>query len=503
MKIKLTNDLLDQLTFEQRPIGVDAKGRLITVPNVGKADDTGKTCPPEAYIIRDTETKGFGVRVSPNSISFFVQRKMGGSSSPKRTLGSYRSSLKSVSDARAKAHIWYGLMTNGQDPLVEIAQQQEQSRNELAKLRHTFGKAYESYMASKKLEGSPATDKDREQVKKAVEDSPSKIWGTSIHKITKDLVEKTLRPWFEKDPKTGLYGSKIATGWKVYRYCRAAYALATGRPGDDPTNPFSQWRAEHDLPEVPKRTQYLRTNKPTGIQWLQKLLSLRDDPDHTINVVADYLLCVLLWGGRKKETQLLRWTEVNFDDRIVTFRRENTKSKSEHAFPMTPFVEQLLRARKDKNDTPRWAQKNTKHVSLGEWVFASRVRGKHIVDIRNVLELCEAASGMKIRAHDLRRTFATHLAGKTDLGTVKLAMNHADAKRDVTWGYVQEKIEVLRPLYEARENQLLQLAGLATPSKVITQVEHPIPDKQTLRAMFKNPEVRKAYRRALLEAEDD
>ena len=33
IKIKLTNDLLDQICFKQIPVGVDGKGKLLTIPN--------------------------------------------------------------------------------------------------------------------------------------------------------------------------------------------------------------------------------------------------------------------------------------------------------------------------------------------------------------------------------------------------------------------------------------------------------------------------------------
>jgi len=491
MKIKLTNEIVDQLSFEHIPVGIDAKGKLLTVPNSGKEDKNGVTKRPEAYIVRDSEMLGFAVRVSPNSASFFVQRKMGGSTSLKRTIGSYRREFHSVAEARKTARIWLGRMAAGQDPLAIKKIQQDESKETLEKMRNTFAKAYDLYMTYKQS-GAPSSVRDRQYVKDEVSKSP--LWNTPLDKITTSLVEKAFRPWFEK--------GKVATGWKIYRCCRAAYGIATGRPGHDRTNPFSVWRAVASLPDVPVRENYLPTHKPEGALWLSTLVALRDDPAHAINVAADYLLCVLFWGGRKTETQVLCWSDVDFDNRTITFQSKNTKNKTKHAFPMTPFVEQLLLERKKRNGTLASAQKNLKSVEFGDWVFPSRVRNKHIVDIRTVLKSCQVASGLDIQIHDLRRTFATQLATKTDLSTVKLAMNHTNANRDITWRYVQEKIELLRPLYEAREENLLKLAGITRVSEQKDTQSTSAIDFNELKSQLKDARVRRMVLQAIMETDE-
>lgn len=100
--------------------------------------------------------------------------------------------------------------------------------------------------------------------------------------------------------------------------------------------------------------------------------------------------------------------------------------------------------------------------------------GKHVVDIRNVLGMLEAASGLKICAHDLRRTFASELSGDTgsNLFMVKTAMNHASMSQDVTVGYIgtKAKVDALRPIYEMRERRLMQLAGLASRDAELPEV---------------------------------
>lgn len=470
MKVKITNELLDRvyaLKFVEVAVGVDASGRLLTAPHPSGPDGTFSK--RADYILRDSVDKGFGVRISPGAISFFVQRKMGGSTSVKRTLGKYRSGTATVADARVKAQIWLGLMADGKDPLAEKIINRTRSKVTLEDARLTFEKVFDDYILTN-VNGAKSSDRDRRTVKKWLLDQKSEIereklrskqnaqlslLDTPFLDIDEAAVAKAIQPWFDKDPVTQKYQRDIASGWKIYRCCRAAYGLqAEKKRMAIDGNPFSVWRKSANLPKVGVRSKYLKVKSTGGEKWFKKLLSLRNDPTLSISVVSDFLTCVLLWGGRKTETQLLKWEDVDFEEKIVSF--VNTKNKVVHKFPLTPFAESILAERRRKS-----TQTNT--VLPGDWVFASRVHGKHIVDIRNVLALCEAESGQHIGAHDLRRTFATELAGQTkDIAMVKVALNHASARNDVTLAhYVQEQIELLRPIYETRETRLLLLGGIA------------------------------------------
>lgn len=467
MKVKITNELLDRvyaLKFMEVAVGVDASGRLLTAPHPAGSDGTFSK--RADYILRDSVDKGFGVRISPGAISFFVQRKMGGSTSVKRTLGTYRSGTATVAAARVKAQIWLGLMADGKDPLAEKVINRTRSKATLEDARLTFEKIFDDYILTN-VNGAKSSDRDRRTVKKWLLDQKSEIkrenlrpkqlslLDTPFLDIDKDAVAKAIQPWFDKDPVTQKYQRDIASGWKIYRCCRAAYGLqAEKKRMAIDGNPFSVWRKSANLPKVGVRSKYLKVKSTGGEKWFKKLLSLRNDPAFSISVVSDFLTCVLLWGGRKTETQLLKWEDVDFEEKVVSF--VNTKNKVVHKFPLTPFAESILAERRLKST-------QTSEVLPGDWVFASRVRGKHIVDIRNVLALCEAESGLQIGAHDLRRTFATELAGQTkDIAMVKVALNHASVRNDVTLvHYVQEQIELLRPIYETRETRLMLLGGVA------------------------------------------
>lgn len=415
-------------------------------------------------IYRDTEQKNFGVRVSPGAISFFVQRKMGGSVSVKRTLGTYPE--MTVEAARKRALIWLGLMADGIDPFLRIREQQAATLSAQQKGRLTFEKVFNDYAAIKKESSAHNTVKDRLKTAARLEDT--KLWTSSFEDITVDLVEGTLAK---------LMQTHRATGWRVYRYCRAAYAYQAEKQGIS-GNPFSLWRKAKSPKPVRVRETILPTAEVAGQKWVVELIRLRTHPQFAVSVTADYLLCLLLWGGRKTETQRLKIAEVDFTNNVVVFKGENTKNKRAHIFPLTPWAADIVKNRIARNGERE-----------GDWVFPSRIVGKHVVDIRNVLGMLEAASGLKICAHDLRRTFASELSGDTgsNLFMVKTAMNHTSMSQDVTVGYIgtKAKVDALRPIYEMREKRLMQFAGLAP-----VEVELSPAIQTVMESAARNPAVR-------------
>lgn len=415
-------------------------------------------------IYRDTKQSNFGVRASPGAISFFVQRKMGGSTSFKRTLGTYPDLPLEM--ARKRALVWLGWMAEGKDPLLVIKEQRAATQEAQEKNRRTFGKVFDDYAAIKRKNSATATIMDREKIAKKL--AATKLWHVPFDEITVDIVDAAISKEMDKH---------LATAWRIYRYARAAYAFEADKLQIS-GNPFSLWRKWKAPQEVARREGVLPTSDAAGQKWLRELVKLREHEQASVAVTADYLLCLLLWGGRKTETQKLTIADVKFKDRMVVFRGRNTKNKRDHYFPLTPWAAEIVKARIEKNGERK-----------GNWVFPSRIEGKSLVEIRPVLAMLEKASGLAINAHDLRRTFASELTGETNanLFLVKSAMNHAGVTQDVTVGYIaiKAKVDALRPAYEARERRLRKLSGSATPVEAL-----PKSIQVTLKSAAKNPELR-------------
>lgn len=469
VRIRLNKDILQGLAFADRIIAVDKGGKPITEATPPHLSD---------WIVRDAVVRGMGLRVSPGGASYFVQRKMGGSTSLKRTLG--KTSDITLDLARRRAQEWLGMMASGKDPLVEKAASQRASTAQRKRDRQSMRVVCADYMKAKSggdsedgvRLGKASTATDRAKVAKWMDASP--LWSVSLHALTADDLEKTFDPLFNaalsekaKKPAWGPKKRSLSSAWKIWRYTKAAYNNALAKEGIASrrgVSPFGALESTRNWPKPKTRTTYLDTSKAKGQAWLVELVAMRGHERPEVGVFADYLICLLLWGGRREEVERLQWRDVDFKDDIITLREENTKSGRAHYLPLTPWARTLLEERKAKNAD--WQRD-------GEWVFPSRHHGKHIANFNGLLDLLKKETGLWITAHDLRRTFATETAIQTqNILLVSAALNHAGGA-STTRGYIRNVANMLRPVFEVREIELRRIAGLEveTPEDPFADLE--------------------------------
>lgn len=459
MRIPFTAALIATLRFERRPVGVDTKGQLIYPPDEAKAPVVRE------WTLRDSNLTGFGIRLTKGSKSYFVQRKRGGSSSDRYRL----TEQHSLTAARTQAQQWLGRMADGDDPRPALAEKDTARKDVRIRQAYTMERVMEAY-ATSGVGLRPATVYDREIALRWLRSEP--LAKVPLDELTRSHVEQTFAPMMaaaestrnalQADPnlrrkRGGGPHTDVASAWKLLRHCAAAWTAEESPKGL--MNPFAAFRKRNGktLPKVKRRTASLQTQGEAGTRWLKALLELRNAPEHVTSVVADYFLCLLLWGGRRTEVQKLRWSDVNFDIGTVRYREAHTKTRRALVVPMAPWAAEILQERRVKN----------KAMALGaesdDWVFPSVLPGKHIVEVRDLQNQLKEKSGVRLGPHDLRRTVASDLFGDTqNLDTVGLALGHAGSEGNVSAGYVVdlERLRALRPLYEARERRLRQLAGV-------------------------------------------
>jgi integrase len=465
VRLELTERLLKSIDFTQQIIAGDGQEAQLSPTPAGNRD----------WIVRDTKVRGFAIRVYPGSeghkanISFFVQRKMskrsdeqGGlmSASVKRAFGQWPT--MSLKDARDRAIAMIGLMVRGIDPAEEKRTNLKRIAASKAERDETFGVAFQNFCD--KSEGvAESTKKDRKKVIAWMETSP--LWTTPLVEVFPDAVAVSIDPLFKaatskiKKPTWGPKKSDLSTAWKIHRYCSAAYSHAMAHKGKGVflrgSSPFGVVQKEKKWPKPQPRTRVLEQDTPQGQEWLKTLVALREHKSPSSRVFADYLICAMVWGGRRREAQLLQWRDIDFERMQGHFRSENTKSKKDLFFPLTPWVAEILRARKQQN--AEWGRDE-------EWVFPSRHHGKPISEHRSVLVELKEATGLWITAHDLRRTAASDTAGiGGSMLFVSMAMGHSGGAMAVTMGYIAKRVKLLRPIFETRERELRQHAGLVAP----------------------------------------
>jgi integrase len=182
-------------------------------------------------------------------------------------------------------------------------------------------------------------------------------------------------------------------------------------------------------------------------------------------VQSAYLQILLLTGARRRELAALRWEEVDFQWLSLTIR---DKVEGERTIPLTPYVAQLLRMLKEKNDALPTARRLRALEERGEqwkpseWVFSSDSSANgQLVDPTPGHKRALAAAGLPdLTLHGLRRSFGS-LAEWTEMpaGVVAQIMGHkpsAIAEKH----YRRRPLDLLRQWHTKLESWILEQAGV-------------------------------------------
>lgn len=168
-------------------------------------------------------------------------------------------------------------------------------------------------------------------------------------------------------------------------------------------------------PEV-RRTRYV--SKEELNHWWGATERLRVDYRGDGDLAADYLQFALLTGLRRREVTNLQWSDINW--RRMTFTILENKSKRPYDLPITPMLKNILERRRGM----------MKPFDLSE--------------PRRFIERVSIWSGVRFSSHDLRRTFLSHsTAVGVPMSVLKQLVNHS-RKDDVTDGYIQIDLDMLR-----------------------------------------------------------
>jgi integrase len=453
-KIKLTKSAIEKLPFAAK----------------GKQDD---------YF--DTELDGFGVRVSATGKKYFVRRTVRG----KRVrvmLGSHPTMAAEM--ARSQARIKLGVMETGVDPNEEKRQARKVAEEKKQKAV-TLQAALDAYVQKGKLKQS-TIDNYKDLFRTYLSD-----WlARPAAAITRDMVLERhsgiangTRRWRvlakETDPEVSKRGGKaklksVEVAEPKKKEAAADNCMRTLRAvlnytfeSDDgeslynnPVNVLSSKKHNAWFKVGRRRTLVKNSSLPA---WHKAIIGLDNE------IMRDYLLFTLFTGLRRNEVATLKWKQVDFEERCFTL--VDTKNNEPHALPLSDFLYQLLKDRKDGLKTELEAalsaqaavritpapltrkkrQAIDNRVALAEarlaspYVFPGEGKSGHIVSPKRALEEVLATTGIKFSIHDLRRTFAT-VAESLDLSqyTIKDLLNHKREISDVTGGYIILELERLR-----------------------------------------------------------
>lgn len=511
VQFEFSKGLIDQLSFEQWIVALDKNGRPIF-----------ESTPPDAtdWKIRDGGKQGqpgLVLRVTRGALTWCVQRKLNGKTkviamARARKSDDYTGRVLSLAEARTQARAWLVAMEEGVDPRVYRERHQAEMKIDAEERRLTMGVAFADFIEAKrkhkiKLDGAPlavgvgqrrqvdaklrdASTEDRIKVQRWMDGSP--MWSVPLKALTKEQVSDSLTPLLQRAA-----GHKVALRWgpksvskgtmdKIYRHLDAAWFRAIKKLAPNISrdqSPFQLWREDHtsDWPRDKHVDSALDTKSDAHVAWLRALLDMqkeahdpavftkrastrsKDIKPH-LAAMVDWYFCLILWGTRATETQLLEWAQVDFERKLVWLSDETTKSGAIDVVPLTPWAIQLLQERQRLNEL--WRPEDP-----GKYVFPSREHGRPISSPRGVLTALEEKTGIRLTAHDLRRSLARELGSDDELvETARLlvagaALHHGAGKggskiAGATRRYLEDKANTLRPLFQKRENRLREILGL-------------------------------------------
>jgi hypothetical protein len=340
-----------------------------------------------------------------------------------------------------------------------------------------------------------ASTADRVKVQRWLEGSP--MWHVPVKDLTEEHVSASLTPLLLRAngmrPKIGWGPKSVSKGTmdKIYRHLdgawwRAANALKLGLVRDE--GPLRTWRQTHesDWPGERRVVSALDTHSEAHVVWLKALLAMQaaaHDPavfTHRaaprskgikphLSVLIDFYVLLTLWGTRQTESMLLEVSQVDFKQNLIWLAGDTTKSGARDVIPLTPWASSILSERLRLNQLWRPDEPS-------RYVFPSREHGHPITSPRGVLVALTEATGVSLTAHDLRRSLARELGSEDELmHTARLlvsgaALHHGAGRggsrvAGATERYLGERAEILRPLYQQREDRLRQLVGLPVENR--------------------------------------
>lgn len=356
------------------------------------------------YFIRDSELKGFALRVFPSGTIKYLAEVWHDGKSHRKTLGSHP--VLTPQDARKLA-------------LAFIRDVQSGHREDNRKASVTLRDLFKDYTKVDRLK--PSTLKNHTQVVQFY----LKDWlDKPVASITKEMVEKL----FFQIRDNGVHGGK-PTYSQATKTMRILSALMNYACADEliESNPVTVLKLKRIDRSIIKREHYLKADEA------RRLLEVTSKETHPMTLAVHLMLYT---GLRKNEALRLKWEDIETVNDVSCIVIRDTKNSRPHYLPITPAIEEILQ--KASNAT--------------SYVFTSPQHGgRHIADERPTLKRLSKAIGVVFKCHDLRRTFATRASeAGIDFLMVKKLLNHKS--NDITAQYIQ---------WNSRQNLLVMRDALA------------------------------------------
>jgi len=409
------------------------------------------------YEVRDTELKGFLLRVQPTGVmTYYFSYTAENGKRNRYRIG--RGGTVSPAQARDAAEIKAGEVALGKDVQAEKKRiRQEEKRSRMATLDAFLEHKYGPWVVVERRTGKATVQRVRS------------MFSGFLKKPMGELSEWEITKWRSEQKKKGKADSSInrevaalkavlskAVEWGVIdRHPLAKVKMARLDRGGVVRylSDGEDIRLRHALDH---RECALREKRAKGNQWRKKRGYLLL-PDLGQQNFADHIkpmtLLSLNTGMRRGEVFSLTWDSVHFKGEMLTVHGKTAKSAQTRHIPLNPEALAVLKGwQKDRGET----------VGL---VFPNK-EGKRFDNIKRAWESVLNIAGIQgFRWHDLRHTFASKLVmAGADLNTVRELLGHSDIKMTLRYAHLAPEhkaaaVALLSPPVGLKPKENLTLSG--------------------------------------------
>jgi integrase len=153
------------------------------------------------------------------------------------------------------------------------------------------------------------------------------------------------------------------------------------------------WRNDNPAKGIERNQEHPRQRYLDNEELARFMAALAADKDQQ---AANILRLLLLTGARKSEVLTAKWEHIDLKAGIWVKPHWRTKQKREHRVPLSAAACMLLTG--------------IKHDDPGGYVFAGRYGGCRAALDKAWRRICKNAGLVRLRIHDLRHSYASHLA---------------------------------------------------------------------------------------------
>lgn len=338
------------------------------------------------YDVWAVEPKGLLIRVHPSGrASYYLQYARG----KRLKLGDV--GVLTLEGAKFKSR---ELLNKAQEPEAILAPQN-------LRLREFLSKSFKTYLAGK-------AKRNPERTIREIQTSFPNFLERNIHSIRLEEIEEFVAENLRKGKKLSTINREINNLRTLFR---AAFErkvihknIFTGWglgkiPDSGKTRYLSEDEEKRLREALLKRDKYLKDRRENYNKWLSErgMPSVSKSGEY-FDYVTPMILVALKTGLRYGELAKLAWPNIDFRAKSLTVTGETSKTTNTRHVPLNPEILEVLKV---------WRKQTS-----SELVFSGK-NGNSIGSIKTAFKkVLEEACIKDFRFHDLRHSFASHLAQK-------------------------------------------------------------------------------------------